>query len=176
MKADGEVNVGSVRIEKIRVAGKHGVSAVERQSYNTLEVTLEVWADVSKAQHTDNLDDTINYSQVHKHVLEVVRTTSFKLLECLVNAIINKLFEDQRIQAAMVTIAKPERLEGATPSVTIFRNAAQPKKIKQAKGKKEAMPTVGKKAMKATKAPKVWKPANSAPDKRSKRTKRAKLK
>ncbi len=115
----------SIRIDKIRVAGKHGVSAAERESCLPLEISVALLVDLSKAQKTDDLEDTVNYSTIRRQVVDVVEKTSFKLLEGLATAIFQELWKNPRIQQAQVRIAKPERLDGATPSVSMLRRNPQ---------------------------------------------------
>ena len=111
----------TIRIKRVKVAGKHGVTERERSVSRPLIIDVEIGADLSKAAHTDNIVDTVNYSTVHKLILNIVETQSHRLLESLANAIIETMFEDQRIVTARIRISKPERLDGATPSVTISR-------------------------------------------------------
>jgi 7,8-dihydroneopterin aldolase/epimerase/oxygenase len=111
----------TIRIRRIRVLGKHGVTDRERSVLRPLIVDVEITADLTTAQHSDNIVDTVNYSTVHKLVMQIVETHSYKLLESLAGAILDALFEDQRVLAARLRIGKPERLDGATPSITLAR-------------------------------------------------------
>jgi 7,8-dihydroneopterin aldolase/epimerase/oxygenase len=111
----------TIRIRRIRVLGKHGVTDRERSVLRPLIVDVEITADLTTAQHSDNIVDTVNYSTVHKLVMQIVETHSYKLLESLAGAILDALFEDRRVLAARLRIGKPERLDGATPSITLAR-------------------------------------------------------
>ncbi len=110
-----------IKIQKIQVSGKHGVTEAEREKALPLEISVEIVADLSKPSESDAIDDTINYSRLHREILKVVETKSRHLLERLALDIIEAMFGDKRIHQATVTISKPERLSGATPSVTIVR-------------------------------------------------------
>ncbi len=111
----------TIRIRRIRVLGKHGVTERERSVLRPLIVDIEITANLSAAQQSDDINDTVNYSSVHKSVMHIIETRSHKLLESLAGKIIATLFEDKRILSARVRISKPERLDGATPSVTLAR-------------------------------------------------------
>ena len=113
--------VDTIRIKRIRVLGKHGVTDRERSVLRPLIIDIDVQADLTRAQLSDNIADTVNYSTVHKLVMHIVETHSYKLLESLAGAILNALFEDERVLAARLRIGKPERLDGATPSITLTR-------------------------------------------------------
>jgi 7,8-dihydroneopterin aldolase/epimerase/oxygenase len=114
-------NLDCIRIEGIQVNGKHGATAAEREACLALKVDVAIMADLTTAAATDELADTINYSLIRNQVVGVVQSTSHKLLESLAAEIIDEIFTDKRIKQARVRIAKPERLNGATPSVELLR-------------------------------------------------------
>jgi dihydroneopterin aldolase len=86
-----------------------------------LEIDILLEIDLRKAEKSDALEDTVNYSAVRKRVVQLVESTSCKLLEKLAGSVLDDLFSDSRILRARVRISKPQRLDGATPSVTIVR-------------------------------------------------------
>ena len=114
-------NCDCIEINHIRVAGPHGVSASERAACLPLEVNIKLKIDLSLAERTDELQDTINYSMIRMQVADVVERSSHRLLERLAADILDDVFGDKRIEAARVSISKPERLGGATPTVTLVR-------------------------------------------------------
>jgi len=111
----------TIEIRHIRVSGKYGVPDAERATAQVLEIDVQLTVDLSNAATSDRLEDTVNYSFLHKKIVKVVEEHSFCLLERLAAEICNDLFEDVRIKAARVSVAKPERLAGATPVVTLVR-------------------------------------------------------
>lgn len=111
-----------IRITQIRAWGRHGVSAKERENLQLLEIDIQLDVDLHLAGASDALADTVDYSYLHKRVVSIVETTSFKLLEALSERIIVVLFEDKRIRSARLRVAKPEKLNGATPSISIERS------------------------------------------------------
>ena len=115
------MKVDCIQIDNIRVAGKHGVSAAERDACLPLQVDILLEVDLRKAESSDALEDTVNYSTIRKRVIELVESTSCKLLEKLAGVVLNDLFSDPRILYGKIRISKPQRLDGATPSVTIAR-------------------------------------------------------
>ncbi len=70
---------------------------------------------------SDDLGDTLDYAHLHRRIATIVQSTSFALLERLAAEIADALFRDARIARAQVRIAKPELLDGATPSVCLRR-------------------------------------------------------
>lgn len=118
---DEPLPVDIIRIDKIVARGKHGVTEAEREQELPLELSVELRVDLSKSAQTDNIDDTINYSTLNQAIVSVVQTKSRHLIEKLAEDVLEVIFEDQRVRQATVRIAKPERLNGATPSVTLVR-------------------------------------------------------
>ena len=118
---DNLLPIDVIRIDKIIARGKHGVTEVEREQCLPLELSVELLMDLKKPGQTDNIDDTVNYSTLHRTIVGIVETKSRNLLERLAEDIVEVIFQDTRVRQATVCIAKPERLSGATPSVTLIR-------------------------------------------------------
>jgi dihydroneopterin aldolase len=114
----------SIELKNIRALGHYGVTEQERSKPQLLMIDIAIDLDLSKAASTDALADTLDYSQLHKQVLEIVANKSFKLLESLAQSIIDYIFADLQVETVSVRIAKPEKLESATPAV-ILRRARQ---------------------------------------------------
>lgn len=114
-------NTDSIRLYGIRAWGKHGVTEEERDTLQPFDVEVELDLDLPKASSSDELNDTVDYALLHKQVVETVQSTSYKLLERLAGAVLDRLLVDSRIRAGKVTISKPERLNGATAAVTLRR-------------------------------------------------------
>lgn len=111
----------SIEIKNIQVRGKHGLTKIERDQSLPLEVSVLLNVDLSKPAKTDDISDTVNYSQLHTQIVKVVEERSHQLLERVAQDILDAIFEDLRVKAARVSISKPDRLRGATPVVTLVR-------------------------------------------------------
>ncbi len=111
----------AIHLQGMRVWGKHGANPGERDNPQPFDIELELAVDLQAAQASDNLADTVNYAVVNDHVVKIVTTHSYQLLERLAGVILEILFLDSRVVAGRVTIAKPAVLDGATPSVTLSR-------------------------------------------------------
>lgn len=110
-----------IRLAGIRAYGRHGVTALERAAEQPFDVDLTVECDLTAASHTDEIGATIDYARLHERIVATVANTSYALIERLARAILDAVLEDERIVRAEATVAKPNALEGATPSVTIAR-------------------------------------------------------
>ncbi|MBC5800069.1 MAG: dihydroneopterin aldolase [Candidatus Eremiobacteraeota bacterium] len=109
----------TIELRNVRAYGRHGADPGERERVQPLDVRLRLDVDVQRARHSDALTDTLNYAALHARVLEIVATHSYALLERLGEVLLSDVMRDQRVSAAEVTIAKPRRLGGATPAVTL---------------------------------------------------------
>jgi len=110
-----------ISLRNVRAYGKHGADPRERDHAQALDLDLELELDLSRARASDELSDTLDYAALHALVTRVVGQRSYLLLERLGDELLTEIMHDARVSAASVTIAKPELLAGATPSVTLHR-------------------------------------------------------
>lgn len=93
-------------LKGIRASGVHGVLESERQSRQPIEVSLAIEADLAAAGRTDDLDRTIDYSQVAAEVSRIVREESFSLIEALAERIADTVLLDSKVVAVDVEVLK----------------------------------------------------------------------
>ncbi|MGA8532838.1 MAG: dihydroneopterin aldolase [Candidatus Tumulicola sp.] len=105
----------------IRAYGRHGVNPEERAVDQPFDVDLTIDIDLAAAGRSDDLTDTLDYARLHERLVAVVAGTSFALLERLAEELLVAVFEEPRVVRAEVTVAKPNVLRGATPSITLAR-------------------------------------------------------
>lgn len=110
-----------IALRGMRVYGRHGADPGERDREQPFDLDVRLQLDLSAAAASDDLADTLNYAVLHEAIVRIVQTTSFLLLERLAGAIVDAAFTDARVVEAEVTIAKPQLLDGATPSVMLRR-------------------------------------------------------
>ncbi len=106
--------------------GKHGVSAEERAVGGRVIVDIELEYDTTAAGNSDNLSDTINYSDVFKTVRAQVEEQNFSLLESLAQRIADAILIKFPAQAVTVYVRKqPPPIRGIVESagVEIRRSA-----------------------------------------------------
>jgi len=103
----------------MRVLGRHGANPSEREQPQPFDLDLVLDVDVTRARHSDALEDTVDYAAIESRVRSIVETTSFALLERLGQEILEALFADPRIAHAEIAIGKPGLLGGATPVVRL---------------------------------------------------------
>ena len=95
----------TIALRGIRAYGKHGANPGERDFMQPFDLEIELDVDLSAARASDALPDTIDYADLHARILDDVMA-------------------DARIAAARLSIAKPNLLAGATPTVILHADRA----------------------------------------------------
>jgi dihydroneopterin aldolase len=85
---------------------RHGVSEDERQVGGRYVVDIELGHDLSRAAASDNLADTVSYSDVYRTVREIVEGKSFRLIEALAETIAQTLLARYSAETVMVRVKK----------------------------------------------------------------------
>ena len=100
--------------------GYHGVGAFEKDNGGQFEVDLEMDFDMSTAMESDSIEDTIDYTRVHKMISNVIENRKYNLLEALAGNILKVLFEEVDIDKAKIFLRKKYvPLEGVFDSVEV---------------------------------------------------------
>ncbi|MCO5609692.1 hypothetical protein L7F22_063924 [Adiantum nelumboides] len=76
----------------LRFLGVHGVNEDEKKAAQPFIIDMDAWLNMEKASETDNLNDTVNYTDLHRVIQEVVEGPHFDLLEALANSIATSIF------------------------------------------------------------------------------------
>ena len=77
--------------------GFHGVNSEEKILGQTYMVDCEVTLSLSTAGISDNLTDTVSYTDIYKTVRSVIEGESKNLLEALAESIANKAYMSSRL-------------------------------------------------------------------------------
>lgn len=79
----------------------------ERQLRQTLEIDLEFPVDCARAAERDEVDDSTDYKQVAKRVLQFVEASEFRLVETLAHRLAVLLIDEFGLEWLRITINKP---------------------------------------------------------------------
>lgn len=79
-------------IDRLRLSGKHGCFAAERDELRSFEVSLRLFLPLSRAGKTDDLEATIDYPAAMSIVEGVIGGESVRLIEKLADMIAERLF------------------------------------------------------------------------------------
>lgn len=97
-----------VLLEGMRFYGYHGVNPEEQALGQRFVIDMAVQADLSVAGRSDNVDDTISYSDIFHKLRPIVEAERFDLLEALGQRIVDIVFREfPRAERVTVTIRKP---------------------------------------------------------------------
>lgn len=99
--------MGRITISGLQAWGHHGVLEHERQVGQSFVVDAAVEVDLSDPGASDELDDTIDYRDLAIRLYNVVGGEPCQLLEALAYQLLDECFEDERVEAAEVTVRKP---------------------------------------------------------------------
>jgi 7,8-dihydroneopterin aldolase/epimerase/oxygenase len=95
--------------------GFHGTLPEERTLGQRFVVDLELHCDLRAAGQSDDLTQTVDYSEVHDQARAIVEGTAVNLTETVAERIAATILERHtRVQAVRVKVAKPNVRLGAT--------------------------------------------------------------
>ncbi|XP_010941707.1 dihydroneopterin aldolase 2 [Elaeis guineensis] len=88
--------------------GFHGAKPEEKKLGQKFVVDVDAWLDLSEAGKSDNLSDTVSYTEIYRIVRDVVEGPSQNLLESVAHLIANTtLLKFLQISAVRVKVKKP---------------------------------------------------------------------
>jgi 7,8-dihydroneopterin aldolase/epimerase/oxygenase len=118
-----------VRLSGLRVYGHHGVFEHERLIGQAFVVDAELEMSTAVAAASDDLSDTVDYGDLANRLAAVISGEPVNLLETLAARLVAECLADERVDAATVTIHKPQApipLTFADVAVTIRRTRSRP--------------------------------------------------
>ncbi len=90
-----------------------GIYPEERREKQEVTINVVMWADLSTASRSDQIEDTVDYKCVKKNILAMVEDSSCLLIERLAGDIAEICLQEPRVQRAAVTVDKPGALRFA---------------------------------------------------------------
>ncbi len=114
-----------IYIKDLIVEAKHGVHPHEKENAQRFQINAELIVDITKAAVTDDLNDTINYSEVRDTIIDTLQNNSFNLLERLSQEVADQILQDKRVEKLTLTIDKLDAFESGVPALKVeyFRSA-----------------------------------------------------
>lgn len=118
----------SILLEGMQFYAYHGVNPEERALGQRFLVDVELQADLRVPGRSDDLADTISYSDVYKRVRDIVTGQPRDLIEAVAHEIALGLLREFPAQVVTVTVRKPEAplrgamLDAAGVRVTRYRD------------------------------------------------------
>jgi dihydroneopterin aldolase len=106
-----------IKIENLKCHCLIGLYPKERQRKQPLILEIEYDYELQANPDAENTDGMVDYDALSRRVKEFVNQSRYQLLETLAQAVIELIFENQKIREAKVTIKKPRALKPALVSV-----------------------------------------------------------
>jgi len=97
-----------ITLRGMQFLARHGVTIQERLEHQPFEVDVELEADLSAPAASDELADTIDYSEVFALVGRIVEGESYRLIEALAGAIADAVLATTTVDAVTVRVRKPK--------------------------------------------------------------------
>lgn len=108
-KSNDKKKYATISVKGIEAYGKHGVNQAEKDNKQKFKVDVDYKVDISKSVISDNIDDTVSYSQVAKTVVKVIEGEHCDLIEKLVAQIDENIrCLDERICDLKIVLHKPD--------------------------------------------------------------------
>lgn len=98
----------SITLSGLRVRGHHGVFEHERRDGQDFVVDVALELDTAPAAASDDVRDTVHYGELAQGLAAVVAGEPVNLLETLVARLLDVCLADPRVEAATVTVHKPQ--------------------------------------------------------------------
>lgn len=98
----------TIRVLGLKFAAKHGVLPEEKNLIQPFEVDVEIKCDLLVPAESDQLDDTVDYSQVVSMVQEVMNGEYCCLIEKLAGLILKKVSGLVNEGEIIVRVRKPK--------------------------------------------------------------------
>ena len=98
----------TVRINKLKVRTKIGVSIQERRKKQLLLVSLKFSYKVNKNQNIDNINNLISYTDIKKSLKTYIESSRRRTLEKLIIECSQMLRKRFKIQNVSIEIEKPK--------------------------------------------------------------------
>jgi D-erythro-7,8-dihydroneopterin triphosphate epimerase len=87
-----------------------GVNEPERREKQDVLINITLWADFSEVSKTDDINNTVNYKEVNKHVIELVESSKYFLVETLAENVAKACLQHEKVRKVKVTVEKPGAL------------------------------------------------------------------
>jgi dihydroneopterin aldolase len=114
-----------IRIEQLALDVSIGVTEAERSKPQPVALSLTLWPRTPLVDLDDNLQNTINYSQVCDEVKEFVSGRADKLIETLADRLAVHLLTRFAIRQITIEVRKFVRPDANFVSVTLTRSASE---------------------------------------------------
>jgi dihydroneopterin aldolase len=97
-----------IELRGLAVRGHHGVFEHERRDGQEFVADITVWIDLDRAAASDNLDDTLDYSELAQRAAAIIGGPPKRLIEAVAGEVADDVMRDDRVHAVEVVLHKPQ--------------------------------------------------------------------
>ena len=115
-----------IEVRGIRARGHHGVLESERRDGQPFIADVIIAVDTRRASGSDDLLDTVDYSQVAQAVYAELAGEPVDLIETLAERIASGCLAFDGVQAVEIALHKPEAPVGVPASDVVLRIVREP--------------------------------------------------
>ena len=117
--------MGHIGIRDLEIFAHHGVYPEETENGQMFYVSADLYLDTWEAEHTDDLEASVNYGTVCEAVKDIMTRQNFKLIERAAGEICESLMTDfSKLNKVRVKLYKPEA-PIPIPFGTVFAEACR---------------------------------------------------
>jgi len=111
-----------VFINNLKVHGILGIHAHEQRTIREIRISAVATTDINQAAQNDDIQQTINYSTLAKHITQFVEDNPCLTIEALIESLAKQILKDERIDSIWLRVEKPNAVPQAdTVGVEITR-------------------------------------------------------
>ncbi|MBE9548361.1 MAG: dihydroneopterin aldolase [Proteobacteria bacterium] len=114
-----------VFIEDLRIETVIGIYDWEREIRQTVSIDLEMAFDIRKAGQSDAIEDTLNYKEVAKRLINYVQAAEFQLVETLAERCAEIILTEFNISWLRIKLSKPGAVRGSAAVGVIIERETQ---------------------------------------------------
>jgi dihydroneopterin aldolase len=114
----GEI-MSSIYIKDLIIEAKHGVHQHEKQLPQRFSVSVELTIDIKKASMSDELNDTLNWSQLRQIIITTVQNNTFNLIERLAKEVADQILLNKQVQSVLISIDKLDAFPSGNPGIRL---------------------------------------------------------
>jgi dihydroneopterin aldolase len=114
----------SLHINNLIIEAKHGVHTDEKQTAQRFKVSVKLDVDLRQAAGSDNLADSLDWSQLRDEIVAIVQGNSFNLVEKLALVIADAMLEHRGVEQASVVIDKIDAFESGVPGIRLTKRSS----------------------------------------------------
>ena len=90
-----------------------GIYDWERETKQTVSISLEMATDIKQAAEHDHIDYTLNYKDVAKRLIKFVEESDFQLVETMAEQITEIILNEFEVPWVKLKLSKPGAIRGA---------------------------------------------------------------